>query len=573
MANPLNYTTYDWDQLVTNIQNRLKSKGSWLDIYRDGAGEMLIEFLAYVANLGMYYTGRRAEETYLLTAKLLSSVKNIVAILNYQSRRKTSSTGILTFSISSPLTKIVYIPKYTECQTSSGIKFVTNEGAAIEKGQTSIDVSSIQGILVQKEITSDGATEQEYLINDTGVENSADVDNPTFRVIVDGTEWTKVSSFLYSTPTSKHFRIINEPEGTVSVLFGDEINGKVPESGSTVLIQYIRTEGADGNVTYSGSATITTVNSTIYDEDGSIVTVIVSHDSSFLGGSDDETIEEIRYNAPRVFSTGDRAVTKNDFTAIIENYSSVASANVWGENEEAEAAGVTADYEMLNKVKISIVLQGWELPDSDFKSTLSDYIYDLSMLTVKYEFVTPTFLLVIPVLKIKVNQGYSLSQTQADIVSELNDQFKLGSTTKLGTMIKYSNVLAAINDLENVSYVSMTFEIKKALSDTYDSMYDWGEALDAVDILPESARLFIDGTYVTSDEDGGSGTGTFSSSGDYTVSGTINYSTGVVLLDISPEPSSVYIRYQQDSDDSIVPGFNEICKLEDVDVDSISMES
>lgn len=572
-ANPLSYVTFDYDQLVTNIQNRLKSKGAWSDIYRDGAGEMLIEFLAYVTNLGLYYTERRAEESYLPTARLLSSIKNIVSVLNYQVRRKTSSTGTLTFSISSSLTKIVYIPKYTECQTSDGTKFVTNEGVAIEKGQTSADASSIQGELIQKEITSDGSTEQEYLINDTNVENSASTTNPTFRVIVDGTEWTAVSSFLYSTPTSEHFRVINEPEGTVSVLFGDDINGKAPTAGSTILIQYIRTEGADGNVTYSGSPSITTLNSTIYDEDGKIVTVTVSHDSSFLGGSDEETLEEIRYNAPRVFSTGERAVTKEDFIAILENYSSVASANVWGENEEAEAAGTDADYEMLNKVKISLVLQSWELPDSDFKSILSGYLYDLSMLTVKYEFVTPTFLLVIPVLQVKVNIGYSLSQTQADIVSELNDQFELGDTTKLGTMIKYSNVLSALDELEGVSYISMTLEIKKSLSDTYDSMYDWGEALDAVDILPESARLFIDGTYVVADVDGGSGTGTFSSAGDYIISGTINYSTGVVLLDISPEPSSVYIRYQQDSNDSVVPGFNEICKLDSVDVQSISMES
>lgn len=572
-ANPLSYVNYDFDDLVANIQNRLKSKGAWLDIYRDGTGEMLIEFLAYVANLGLYYTERRAEETYLPTAKLLSSIKNIVAVLNYQARRKTSSIGVLTFSISSVLTKIVYIPKYTECQTSSGTKFVTNESIAIEKGQTSADATSIQGELIQKEITSDGSTEQEYLINDEDVENSADTSNPTFRVIVNGTEWTKVSSFLYSTPTSEHFRVINEPEGTVSVLFGDDVNGKAPESGTTILIQYIRTEGVDGNVIYSDAASITTLNSTVYDEDGTIVTVTVSHDASFLGGSDEETIEAIRYNAPRIFSTGDRAVTKEDFNAIIENYSSVASTNVWGENEEAEAAGDTADYEMLNKVKICLVLQSWELPDTTFKATLSDYLYDLSMIAVKYEFVDPTFLLVIPVLRVKVNTGYSLSQTQADIEDELNNQFELGNTTKLGTMMKYSNVLSALDELEGVSYIAMTFEIEKSLSAVYDSMYDWGEALDATDILPESARLFIDDVYVTTDVDGGSGTGTFSDAGDYIISGTINYSTGVVLLDISPEPSTVHIRYQQDSNNSITPGLNEICKLEDVDVQSISMES
>ena len=62
--------------------------------------------------------------------------------------------------------------------------------------------------------------------------------------------------------------------------------------------------------------------------------------------------------------------------------------------------------------------------------------------------------------------------------------------------------------------------------------------------------------------------------GGYTISNSsINYSTGVVLMDISPTPSTVHIRYQQDSDSNITPGFNEICQLLEVDVDSISMES
>jgi len=576
-AKPLSYVQYDFDDLVIQIQNRLKSSGAWQDLYRDGAGEMLIEFLAYVTNLGLFYTERRAEESGLPTAKLLSSVKNIVAVLNYQPRRKTSSVGNLTFSIAASSDKIVYIPKYTECESSSGTKFLTNEGAAIEKGQTSVEVSSIQGQLIQKEVTSDGSTEQEYLVKDEDVENSGNTNNPSFRVIVDGTEWTKVSSFLYSDSTDEHYRVINEPDSTVSVLFGDDVNGKAPSAGATIIIQYIRTEGADGNVIYSGSASITTLNSTIYDEDGTQVSVSVTHDASFLGGSDEEGIEEIRYNAPRVFSTGDRAVTKDDFNAILETYSSIASVNVWGENEEAEAAGVTADYEMLNKVKISIVLENWELTDSDFEATLATYLKDLSMIAVKYEFVDPTILYVIPVLMIKVNTGYSLTQTQAEVESELADQFTLGDTTKLGTKIKYSNVLAALNNLEGVSYIAGYFEIKKALSDSYNVSHDWGAALDAVSIKPESCRLFIDGTYVTTDSNNDDGTGSFTSSGAYTISGTVNYTTGVVLLDIAPAASSVYIRYQQGETDeeerSVVPTFNQICYLEDTDIQSITIES
>jgi len=567
MSNLLNYTAYDFEAIVLQLQNRLKTREAWLDIYRSSTGEMLIELLAFVLNMGMYYTERRAEESYLPTAQLRSSIKNLVQLLNYSPKRKTSSTGNLTFSISSPLTKIVYIPKYAVCESVEGVKFLTNEYAAIEKGQTSVSVSSIQGELNQLEITSNGSTDQEYSIDNTSVENSADTDNPTLRVVVDGIEWTKVSSFINSSNIDQHYRVIDEMNDTVTIQFGDNINGAAPESGVIITIQYLESEGLDGNVTYADK--ITTLSSTIYDEDGTAVTVTVTNPYSFLGGDDEESIEEIRYEAPRVFKTGDRAVSKEDFTSILENYAGVANTNVWGENEEALAAGVPAVQSMLNKVKMCILLQNWELPGTTFKDTLSAYIYNKSMLTVKYEYVDPVILLVIPVLNVKVAEGYSMSQAQADIETALAAKFVLGDTTKLGTITKYSEIISAIHDLTNIAYVSMVLEIKKVLSDSYDSAYDYGATLDALDIKPETVRLFVDGVYVTTDVDGGSGTGTFTASG---ISGTINYSTGVVGVDVPPTATAAHVRYQQDENDNIIPLSEQICKLDDTDIDSISME-
>lgn len=569
MAN-LNYVQYDFEDLVVQLQDRLKLVDSWKDMYRDGTGETLIELLAYVLNAGLFYTERRAVESYLPLAQNISSVRNLVALLNYQPKRKTSATGNLTFSLSSPLSVNVFIPKYTECQTSDGIKYVTNEDSVIEKGKTSVTVNAIQGSISEVEIVSNGTTDQEYLINSTSVENSLSTTNPTLRVLVDSVLWVKVDSFINSDSESKHYRILNEPEGTVTIQFGDGVNGMTPSNGSTISIKYVKSDGLDGNISNTG--VITTLNSAIYDEDGSAVTVSVTNSSSFLGGDNEEGIEEIRYEAPRVFKTGQRAVSKTDFIAILENYAGVASANVWGENEEAEEAGVSADYEMLNKVKMCILLQEWELPDSTFKETLSNYIYDISMLTVKYEFVTPVILDVVPKISIKVSSGYSLSQVQSDVESTLADEFDLGNTTKLGTIIKYSHLMNAIDDVDGVSYANMTLEILKSLEAGYQSTWDYGEILDAIPIKEGTARLFIDGVYVTTDD----GNGVFSYSGTYTISGVIDYETGEVGLDVSPTPStSIYIRYQQsvDSGESrdIVPSLKQICKLYDVDT-TISME-
>lgn len=573
MSTPiLNYASYEFTDLVQQFQDRIKLTDSWKDIYRSGTGQTLIELIAYALNVGLYYTERRATESYLPTARLMSSVKNLVSLLNYQPKRKSSAIGNLTFSLAVSQLTTVFIPKYTECQSVSGIKYLTNEEATIEKGQTSVTVDSIQGRLVTVEVSASGATTQEYLINSTSVENNADSTNRTIRVTVNSEDWTIVDSFIDSDASSKHYRVINDQDGTVTIQFGDGVNGLIPESGDGIVMQYIESDGLSGNVANAG--VINTINSTLYDEDSVAATVTVTNPGSFLGGDDEESMEEIRYEAPRVFRTGQRAVTKDDYITIIENYPGVANVNVWGETEEAAAAGVSSVISMRGIARISMILQDWLTADATFKAIISDYLYtNYAELTTRYEFIEPVILYVMPKVVLRVQDGHSLSNTQTLVDAAIAEQFVLGDTTKLGTIVKYSSVLGAITDVDGVSYANMTLEIYKDLVANYLSGYNYGATLDATDILPESVRLFVDGVYVTTDSDNGDGTGSLSSAGSHTISGSIDYSTGVILLDISPSPgSSIYVRYQQDGDGNIEPTVRQIAKLYDVDFTSVTME-
>lgn len=572
----LDYTNYDFDALVIQLQNLVKAKASWKDTYRSGTGQQLIEAFCYIENLVNYMINRRAEESTILTAKLKSSIVNLVKLINYLPKRQTSAIGYIRFTISAASSKIVYIPKYTECQTANGRKYTTNEESAINPGNTFVDVLSIQGELTEVNFVSDGTTDQEFNISDIDVENSADTNNPSLRILIDNEEWTPVTSFIESISSSKHYTVTQNTDDTITIRFGNGIKGAIPTSGETIIVKYIKTDGIDGNVYNTDN--VTTLNNTIYNEDNEAVSnITVTNPGLFLGGDDAETAEEIAYEAPRVFATGDRAVTKDDFMAILDNYPGVADSNVWGELEEAEAAGEDADYESLNKVYISLVLQEWQLPDDNFEELVSIYIRNQSMLTVKYEFIAATILNIIPVIELIVTSGYSLAEGQSAVETELANQFLLGDTTKLGTMIKYSNVLQALDALASVSYLNMYFEIYKQLTSLYDSDTDFGATLEATNIVPGSVRIFVDDTQVSVDTDNGNGTGSFTTvlESDYTVTGTVNYTTGLIAIDIAEGVSDYIVsaRYQQDEDRNIVTDFNEICKLYDTDFISVVRES
>ncbi len=598
MANVLNYVNYDFDDLVAQLQERVRESDAWKDAYRSGTGQMLIEFYAYVANLVLYYVERRAEESYIGTAKNRSSVVNLVKLVNYSPKRRTSSTGVVTFSLNTPHTSDIYIEKFTRLKEISGLKFFVGEkeldengvytgnivgGGVLKAGTTSLTLRAIQGEVVSKTITSSGSVDQTYLIEDTNVEQY------TLSVVVDGVIWDPVSSFAASEPDDLHYVVRQELDGTIKILFGDNQKGYVPPLGSTIYIQYVLSEGEDGNVLQGDRITI--IEDDISDVNGNIVTLSVTNSSAidpetgdtegaFVGGDAEEDIEEIRYEAPRVFRTGDRAVTRFDFIAILENYAGVATANAWGENEEDPP-----NYNMFNRVKLCFLLTGWALPTTTFKSLISDYLYTKSMITVKYEFIEPQIIYVIPTLDVVVTKNYSLSQARLDIENAFEAEFVLGSTTRLGTDKNYSNLVSLIDGLTGVAYHHLTLEIYQEIhtdvssSNIIGSVGSFSGILNLTPIKPESVKVYVGAgdTAVLTAVDNGSGT--FTTVGDYVVAGVVDYTTGTYSVDLDPTPpagTTIAIRYQQayeDRDNDIVVGYNQICRLQDVEITDISSEN
>lgn len=597
---PLGYVDYDFDDLVTSLQNNLQaSQTAWKDMYRSGTGQMLIELFAAVGTLVLYYVERRAEESYIGTAQNYSSVVNLVRLLGYVPSRNISSIGNIEFTLSAPATNIVYIPLYTSCSTASGLNFITTGQPTIMPGGTTAISPAIQGSVVNITNISNGTANQVYPIPDNSIENSITLelvtttttlsiaqtleglftgsyiltnpdgsysvwapDNPTrpqtLFVYVNNILWTPVTSFANSISTSTQYVIRPELDGTISILFGDGVFGAIPPVGASILFTYVSSVGANGNVyvTPPSPGGITVLNSPIYDQYGNLQTVTIQNTTTFLGGENAETTAEIQANAPQVFATGDRAVTKADFIALILNFPGVAAVNVYGENENSPP-----NYNMFNQVQLCVLLQNWGLPSAAYEAALSAYLYFKSLITVRYSYVTPTILQVVPVLYVKVVQGSTISQIQGAVETAVQSLFVLGTTTTLGQPIYQSAVIDAIENVPGVVNCHVTLLIQESLSKGYNSSYTWAATMNALPVVPGSVQLWVGTTQVAVDN--GSGGWTSLVSGD-TITGTVNYTTtGLVGANISPTPGTgvpVFIRYQQNNSGDIAPTQNQICQ-------------
>jgi len=572
--NLLNYTNYDFDELVKNLIDRLKTSDAWKDTYISSTGYTIIEQFAYVANMLLYALERRTEECYIKTAQNRSSIINLVSLLNYSPKRAVSATGKVQFSIDTAVLGKIWIPKYSIIKSAADVQFVTASETVIDAGSsTSAEVDVIQGTPRALTVVSTGVANLEVNIESTVIENDTHTSIPSLFVYVDGRLWTKTTSFLDAGATTEEYLLRHELDDTVTIIFGDNVRGKIPIAGASVTINYIDSDGLSGNIYETDKVTNFPSSSIEYSYLVDGVTlygdadVSVTNTTQIIGGDDAESTEEIRVEAPNVFKTGDRLVTKLDFEAFLYNYPSIAEVNVWGENEESPP-----NYNMFNTVRICLLIEGWQLPTVDVKNLLSEALYDKSMLTVKYEFIEAEIFNVVVALEVVVYTQYGLSATSATIEDTLEASFVLGTTATLGEPKRISNLIDAVDSLAAVKYHHMDLEIRETLSDSYASGF-WGGVLISDTILPETCNVYIGSDIIATDVqsqlDETEGTFTDSSSG-YTVSGTIDYDSKEVLLAISPEPETTpYVRYQQDYDRDVLVPNNGICKLYEVDVQTI----
>lgn len=582
MTNPIQYANYNFEDAVLQLQNWLKSKNSWKDAYRSGTGQMMAEFYGALANLVMYYQERAVQEMYLPTARNKSSVVNLVALLGYVPKRVISAytpdptlaypvNATITFSIQTALGDGVtlVIPKYTKLSTTEGIPFLTRTPVVFTGATTSISGDVIQGQYQQLQVTSDGSVNQEYQLKFTNIENTS------LEVRVDGVLWTAKTSFILGTPASQWYKVIPNFDDTITVSFGDNIYAKAPDPQSEIVISFILSDGLAGNV-YATDSITTVVTQPWFDSAGNRVQLSVTNTDIVLGGADAEGIEEIRSEAPKVFQTGDRAVTRDDFKAILLNSPvvDIASANAWGENEELLFGGA-ANYDMFNRVKLCILLQEWNLLSDSMKETLSQYLYGKSMITVKYTYVTPDIVEVIPTLDLKITKGYTLSTVNDAVLAAIADQFVLGTTTVLGTPKRIGDLVAIIEAVPGVSYSHTQLLIYREMDRISAGVYNVSLPLLTVAYRGVSIYAAIGGgvdTLIATDD----GAGNITPIAGNVVTGTVDYATGVVDVTVTVPvvgvADVVSVRYLQDQGGDVVVGQNQAAKHRLTNITSYTYE-
>jgi hypothetical protein len=342
-----NVTELDFDKIKANIKEHFKLQSKYNDWNFEGSGlSVLLDVLAYNTHYNAMLAHFSMNETFLDTAQIRGNVVSHAKLLGYTPRSTLAATAKVRVVVSP--SNLLNAPaelqlnrgtRFTSIIDSTKYNFVNLEPLTTARNSDNKyvfdEVTLKEGTLKRMLYRVDTSLpSQKFEIPDTNI------DTTTLRVRLkanetsnDYTIYTKFSTLLNIGPESLIYFIQENAAGKYEIYFGDDTLGNRPQSNQIVEVEYIYTSGDAAN---NGSV----VNA--YDNVGAygtfqgyskeyVATTLLTAAPLTYGGAQRESIESIKFNAPITFVSQNRAVTADDYRAIIlKEFGGISSISVWG---------------------------------------------------------------------------------------------------------------------------------------------------------------------------------------------------------------------------------------------------
>jgi hypothetical protein len=547
MANSsLSLTSLDTKQLAEDFKAFMKTQPAYRDYDYEGSNiSAIIRLLAYNTFKNSFFLNMTLSEGFLDTAQTRPSLISHAKELNYvpRSMRSARSRVRVTFTGSEPTYLVEKGRTFSTVVRNQQHIFSVPEALLLTSstGEFSAETDLYEGPFVADSYTVDWSDETQRLVL-----TNPSVDTRSLTVVVyedgdvDGTPYTRAATLLDVDENSKVYFLQAAETGQYEVVFGDNVVGRRPADGATVILDYRVTRGEPGN-----GAKVFTPDFTIGlgVTNLKITTVDVAE-----GGAAAETEESIRYYAPRHFQTQERAVSAGDYEVLLRTqFPEIAAVSVFG-GEEVEPP-------QFGKVIVALDISNVDgIPDGK-RDEYYTFLKRRCGLTIKPVFVEPKYTYLSIVSRVLYNINVTtltpenigamvLNDVMAyadDVLNDFNSTMRFSRVTGViddadrsivgnQTIVQiYKKV--AINKGAQVSGISVDFAMP-----LYDGYPSSGLVFPSGDKRTIVSQPFIQSgstVFLTDDGDGGLWVAQSQGASTRLVQrvGTVNYSTGRVLIE------------------------------------------
>jgi hypothetical protein len=468
-------TNLDFDSLKASLKAFLQNQSQFSDYNFDGASlNILLNILAYNSHYGAFYLNMAANEMFLDTAVLRQTVVSHAKTQGYTPISATAAQAFVNVAITkanSDPTIILILPRFTSfaAQSLSGnsYNFVTLDDTtaqAVGNTFTYTNINIAEGAPTIKSFLVDNSTNptQTFDLLDQNIDTS------TIQVVVQQsptnilqTNFTLAQDSTEVGATDNVYFLQEGTNGNYQIYFGDGIIGSQLINGAVVIVSYVITsaDAANGLGVFQLKSNI--LSGSTYN-----TTTITSS----AGGSPIEDVASIKFAAPKAWSAQNRAVTKNDYVALInKKYPYFDAVNIWGGDEEVPP--------VFGKVFVSAKPKnGFAITEAQKQFVINNIIKPISILTVTPEFVDVDY----NYLVLNLNVEYNSQQTTASsgqIISFISNAVNNYANLNLNTFnseFRLSRMLRSVDDSEQsilsstaTIYIEKQFTPVLNVSETY----------------------------------------------------------------------------------------------------------
>ena len=431
----------DFDTIRANLRTFIAAKPEFTDYdFESSALGTLLDLLAYNTYYNAFYANMATNEGFLDTAQLYDSVVSHAKSLGYTPTSAKSATAnvklIFTSSIANSSFRSITIPKNTGFSATvngTSYSFVTPQ-------TYTITANTADGFADYITIAEGNILTHRYLFNRSSntsfvlPNDNVDTRSISVNVTTSGNTVTYIpgNDIFSINSSSKVFFIEADRDKKYKVRFGDGVLGYQPATSSVVSIDYRVCFGKEGD----GANDYTLDNGTI-DGQGDISVVAIGRSS---GGAEIEGIESIRFNAPRIYETQNRTVTKSDYERILlRQYPELDAVSVWGGEEN--------DPPVYGKVFVAAKPIGGTKLSTRRKEEIRLEVRKYNVQSIDIDFTDPTYLYIIP----KITVRYDTTQTTAtpgELAANIADRvvsFESEYLGKFNLPFRYSRFLDYID--------------------------------------------------------------------------------------------------------------------------------
>ena len=341
------FTDLDFDQIKTSIKDYLRSNSDFTDFDFEGSNfSVLIDTLAYNTYISAFNSNMIVNESFLDSATLRENVVSLARNIGYVPRSRTAAKAEISFTVERPegdTSSQVVLRRGVIClgnASNTSYTFSITEDITrtfINGVATFSNIEINEGSYLSQQFEYDGSLDQKFILDNSYIDTS------TLKVYVNpdtdelGVEYFISDDIVDVTSLSQIYLLQEVQDEKYQLLFGDGIIGKKlgvgpNHDGKIVTANYIVSNGKAGNgisnLSFSGSLELS--SGSFFNSSSVVLTV----NQASQNGSEIETLDSIKYFAPKIYSSQSRAVTGRDYETIVKKiYPDTESVSVVGGEE------------------------------------------------------------------------------------------------------------------------------------------------------------------------------------------------------------------------------------------------